>query len=78
MFALSSTPASPRPRQPSCLFQPLQFYMWDGDVSELLADVRKTIDDMAAGWTEEEKEECLNQTEDAFMAGGSVLESLRT
>jgi heme oxygenase len=58
--------------------QPLQFYMWDGDVSELLADVRKTIDDMAAGWTEEEKEECLNQTEDAFMAGGSVLESLRT
>lgn len=44
----------------------LQFYQWDGDVSQLLDGVRASLNELAEGWTREQKDHCLQETLDAF------------
>ncbi|CAG9466504.1 unnamed protein product [Pedinophyceae sp. YPF-701] len=51
----------------------LEFYKWDGDVKEYLAAVRDQINAAAEGWSQEEKQACLDQTADSFKAGGALL-----
>jgi len=36
------------------------------------ATVKQSIEDMAAQWTDEQKQECVDQTKMAFQGGGSV------
>lgn len=51
----------------------LSFYQWDGDVKELLEAVRNSMDRMAAGWSAEEKQQCVDETPATFKYGGSLL-----
>jgi len=57
----------------------LEFYQWErGDPKEvLLPALREQIDNMAAGWTREQKDACLAETAATFKGGGSLLKYLR-
>ena len=45
---------------------------WDGDLNEIKARVKEGIEEMAAGWSPEEKAECVGATADAFKYGGGI------
>ena len=55
----------------------LEFYRWRSDVKGLLGAVSKDIDRMAATWSREEKDECLEETSTAFKLGGAMLKYLK-
>ena len=44
----------------------LEFYKYDGDYKPLLEKVRETLNEVAAGWTREQKDHCLEETEESF------------
>ncbi|XP_010533161.1 PREDICTED: heme oxygenase 1, chloroplastic-like isoform X1 [Tarenaya hassleriana] len=48
----------------------LEFYKWDGDLSQLLQNVREKLNRVAEGWTREEKNHCLEETEKSFKHSG--------
>jgi len=53
----------------------LNFYQWDGDVKkELLPRLRGEIDAMAARWTRDQKNACLQETARSFQYGGALLQ----
>eukprot|EP00891_Asterochloris_glomerata_P001087 jgi/Astpho2/1087/e_gw1.00019.8.1_t len=47
----------------------LQFYKYRSDVKQLLENVRDQINEVADGWTREQKDHCLEETEKAFSVG---------
>lgn len=51
----------------------LEFYKWDGDLSELLQNVREKLNKVAHSWTREEKNHCLEETEKSFKYSGEIL-----
>ncbi|XP_062149211.1 heme oxygenase 1, chloroplastic [Alnus glutinosa] len=51
----------------------LEFYKWDGDLSQLLQNVREKLNKVAEGWTREEKNHCLEETEKSFKYSGEIL-----
>ncbi|KAG6740020.1 hypothetical protein POTOM_057654 [Populus tomentosa] len=51
----------------------LEFYKWDGDLSQLLQNVRDKLNKVAEGWTREEKDHCLEETEKSFKHSGEIL-----
>ncbi|OWM71747.1 hypothetical protein CDL15_Pgr005935 [Punica granatum] len=51
----------------------LEFYKWDGDLSQLLQNVREKLNKVAEGWTREEKNHCLEETEKSFKYSGDIL-----
>jgi hypothetical protein len=54
------------------LFSFARTKQWDGDLNEIKARVKDSIETMAAGWTLEEKAECVSGTAGAFKFGGAV------
>jgi heme oxygenase len=54
----------------------LQFYQYQGDVKELLSKVRDSINEVAEGWSREQKDKCLNETEKAFQYSGGLLQCI--
>ncbi|CAH8377472.1 unnamed protein product [Eruca vesicaria subsp. sativa] len=54
----------------------LEFYKWDGDISELLKNVSEELNKVSELWTREEKNHCLDETEKAFKFYGALLRSL--
>ena len=44
----------------------LEFYKWDGDVKEMLSTVRDNLNEVAEGWTREQKDHCLQETTKSF------------
>eukprot|EP00565_Helicotheca_tamesis_P001819 CAMPEP_0185724056 /NCGR_PEP_ID=MMETSP1171-20130828/660_1 /TAXON_ID=374046 /ORGANISM="Helicotheca tamensis, Strain CCMP826" /LENGTH=272 /DNA_ID=CAMNT_0028391831 /DNA_START=178 /DNA_END=996 /DNA_ORIENTATION=+ len=50
----------------------LDFYKWDGDLNKIKANVKESIEDMAAKWTQEEKDVCVSATAAAFRGGGAL------
>jgi hypothetical protein len=44
----------------------LGFYEYEGDVSTLLDNVRVNLNELAEGWSREQKDHCLQETADAF------------
>ena len=52
------------------------FYEWESDVKELLDRVREVIDDVAASWSRDLKDECLKETGLAFGYSGTILQNL--
>jgi hypothetical protein len=44
----------------------LAFYEYEGDVNSLLDGVRASLNELAQGWSSEQKERCLKETADAF------------
>jgi len=53
-----------------------QFYQWDRDVKEILAEVKGKIDVIANTWTREQKDASLSATPDTFQKAGSLLRVL--
>ncbi|XP_057967379.1 heme oxygenase 1, chloroplastic-like [Malania oleifera] len=51
----------------------LEFYKWDGDLSELLRNVREKLNRVAESWNREEKNHCLEETEKSFKYSGDIL-----
>jgi heme oxygenase len=51
----------------------LEFYKWDGDLSQLLQNVREKLNKVAESWTREEKDHCLEETEKSFKYSGEIL-----
>ncbi|KAL5547858.1 hypothetical protein UlMin_003089 [Ulmus minor] len=51
----------------------LEFYKWDGDLSQLLQNVREKLNKVAETWTREEKNHCLEETEKSFKYSGDIL-----
>ncbi|OSX76801.1 hypothetical protein BU14_0176s0043 [Porphyra umbilicalis] len=54
----------------------LAFYMWEEDVSDILNRVRGIIDEVAADWPRDVKDECLEETGLSFAYSGTVLSNL--
>ncbi|KAG9142177.1 hypothetical protein Leryth_007618 [Lithospermum erythrorhizon] len=51
----------------------LEFYKWEGDLAQLLQNVRDKINRVAENWTREEKNHCLEETEKSFKFAGEIL-----
>ncbi|KAL8149725.1 heme oxygenase 1, chloroplastic-like [Apium graveolens] len=51
----------------------LNFYKWEGDLSQLLQNVRDKLNKVAESWTREEKNHCLEETEKSFKYSGEIL-----
>lgn len=51
----------------------LEFYKWDGDLPQLLQNVREKLNRVAENWTREEKNHCLEETEKSFKFNGDIL-----
>ncbi|XP_028801280.1 heme oxygenase 1, chloroplastic-like [Neltuma alba] len=51
----------------------LEFYKWEGQLSQLLRNVREKLNKVTEGWTREEKNHCLEETEKSFKLSGEVL-----
>ncbi|XVE98322.1 hypothetical protein REPUB_Repub03eG0096000 [Reevesia pubescens] len=51
----------------------LEFYKWDGDLSQLLQNVRDKLNKVAESWTRDEKNHCLEETEKSFKYSGKIL-----
>ncbi|KAK4759933.1 hypothetical protein SAY87_023064 [Trapa incisa] len=51
----------------------LEFYKWEGDLSQLLQNVREKLNKVAESWTREEKDHCLEETEKSFKYSGDIL-----
>ncbi|XP_019189601.1 PREDICTED: heme oxygenase 1, chloroplastic-like [Ipomoea nil] len=51
----------------------LEFYKWDGDLSQLLQNVREKLNKVADSWTREQKDHCLEETEKSFKLSGDIL-----
>ncbi|MBA0867050.1 hypothetical protein Goshw_026734 [Gossypium schwendimanii] len=44
----------------------LEFYKWDGELSQLLQNVRDKLNKVAENWSREDKNRCLGETEISF------------
>lgn len=51
----------------------LEFYKWDGDLSQMLQNVREKLNKVAESWSREEKNHCLEETEKSFKHSGEIL-----
>ncbi|GAB2289209.1 Heme oxygenase 1 [Dionaea muscipula] len=56
----------------------LELYKWDGDLSQLLQNVRDKLNKVAQTWTREEKNHCLEETEKSFKYSGGILRLIFT
>ncbi|KAL1197926.1 Heme oxygenase 1 [Cardamine amara subsp. amara] len=56
----------------------LEFYKWDGELSQLLQNVREKLNKVAEDWTREEKDHCLEETEKSFKHSGEILRLILT
>ena len=50
----------------------LEFYKWEGDLNELKARVKGYIEDMAAAWSSDERQACVDATPDTFRYAGAI------
>ncbi|XP_042060901.1 heme oxygenase 1, chloroplastic-like [Salvia splendens] len=51
----------------------LEFYKWEGELSQLLQNVRDKLNRVAENWSREEKDHCLEETEKSFKFSGEIL-----
>lgn len=55
----------------------LEFYKWEGDISEIKATVKRTIEELVLTWSPEERKRCVKATGAAFKGGGGINANLR-
>lgn len=55
----------------------LEFYKWDGNLNKIKADVKNSIEELAASWSREQKDMCVQETAAAFQGGGMLNAHLR-
>eukprot|EP00262_Sarcandra_glabra_P005447 TRINITY_DN1705_c0_g2_i1.p1 TRINITY_DN1705_c0_g2~~TRINITY_DN1705_c0_g2_i1.p1 ORF type:complete len:307 (+),score=54.80 TRINITY_DN1705_c0_g2_i1:38-922(+) len=51
----------------------LEFYKWDGDVPELLKDVRDKLNMLGEHWSRDEKNRCLREAAKSFKFSGQIV-----
>lgn len=51
----------------------LNFYEYEGDVTNHLDAVRRSINNLSEGWTREQKDHCLAATESSFSYSGAIM-----
>ncbi|KAI3949227.1 hypothetical protein MKW92_041042 [Papaver armeniacum] len=51
----------------------LEFYKYNGELSEMLQNVREKLNIVAEGWSREEKDQCLEQTEISFKYSEDIM-----
>ncbi|WJX09419.1 inactive heme oxygenase 2 [Trifolium repens] len=51
----------------------LEFCKWEGDVQEMLKDVREKLNVLAEHWSREEKNKCLRETKKSFTFMGHIV-----
>ncbi|XP_030553059.1 heme oxygenase 1, chloroplastic-like [Rhodamnia argentea] len=51
----------------------LECYKWDGELKQILQNLRDKINKVTLGWTREEKNHCLEETERSFKYSGDIL-----
>ncbi|KAM4129544.1 hypothetical protein ACJW30_01G031800 [Castanea mollissima] len=51
----------------------LEFYRWEGDVAELIKDVRKKLNMLGEHWCRDEKNRCLKEATKAFRFLGQIV-----
>lgn len=51
----------------------LEFYKWEGDLAQLLQNVRDKLNRVAESWSREQKDHCLEETEKSFKFSGEIL-----
>ncbi|ERN03752.1 heme oxygenase 1, chloroplastic [Amborella trichopoda] len=51
----------------------LEFYKYDGELSQLLQNVRDKLNKVAESWSRKEKNRCLEETEKSFKYSGEIL-----
>eukprot|EP00267_Zea_mays_P053206 XP_020406319.1 heme oxygenase 1, chloroplastic-like [Zea mays] len=56
----------------------LEFYKWEGNLSQLLQNVRNKLNQVASSWSWEEKDHCLEETEKSFSYSGGLLRHIFT
>ncbi|RLM55132.1 heme oxygenase 1, chloroplastic-like [Panicum miliaceum] len=56
----------------------LEFYKWEGNLSQLLQEVRNKLNQVASSWSREEKDHCLEETEKSFAYSGALLRHIFT
>ncbi|CAM0910111.1 unnamed protein product [Alopecurus aequalis] len=56
----------------------LEFYKWEGTLSQLLQNVRSKLNQVASSWSREEKDHCLEETEKSFSYSGGLLRQIFT
>lgn len=50
---------------------------WDGDLNSYMAAVKNNIEVLAKTWTPEERQACLEETENCFRFGGALTSYLK-
>ncbi|XP_062178785.1 heme oxygenase 1, chloroplastic-like [Phragmites australis] len=56
----------------------LEFYKWEGNLSQLLQNVRNKLNQVASSWSRQEKDHCLEETEKSFAYSGDLLRHIFT
>ncbi|KAG6481843.1 heme oxygenase 1, chloroplastic-like isoform X1 [Zingiber officinale] len=56
----------------------LEFYKWDGVLSQLLQNVRSKLNKIASGWSRDEKDHCLEETEISFKYSKEILRLIQS
>ena len=51
----------------------LDFYKWEGDLDTHMTNVKQSLNELAEGWSREEKDRCLQETELSFKYSGQLL-----
>lgn len=51
----------------------LEFYRWEGDVPELMKDVREKLNMLGEHWIRDEKNKCLKETTKSFRFLGQIV-----
>eukprot|EP00741_Cyanophora_paradoxa_P008063 tig00001253_g7802.t1 len=54
----------------------LEFYKWEGEVTDLLAAVKEKLEAVADGWSREQKDHCLAETQKSFQYSGGLMAAL--
>ncbi|CAK0782606.1 hypothetical protein CVIRNUC_005810 [Coccomyxa viridis] len=54
----------------------LNFYKYDGDYKPMLDGVRQALNDVAEGWTREQKDHCLDETMMSFRYSNGLLQCI--
>jgi heme oxygenase len=50
----------------------LEYYKWDGDINKIKTDVKNSIEELAATWSQSSKDRCVGETKGAFQGGGGL------
>ncbi|KAL8128567.1 hypothetical protein V2J09_017722 [Rumex salicifolius] len=56
----------------------LEFYKWEGDLPQLLQNVRDKLNEVSESWSREEKNHCLEETQKSFKCSGELLRLILT